>query len=130
MIDLITTRKYWTQMSPDFCQSSLPTSLSIPFTSRDLLSTNLPDNIHPTAASTPKAVKAKKNRSRNRLVLVPSASDALLEARKSSLLAANIDAREEHKLQMEILHLHKKTRGRKVKVGRDGDITLRTPDPA
>lgn len=104
------------QISVALCQSSLQTSLPTPSTLRVLPNTNMPEDIQPTAPSIKrKAAKNKTNMSRRRPVLTPLATESLLEAKKLALDTVGMDAREEHKLQMEILHSQKEQEIEKLK---------------
>lgn len=86
-----------TPISPALCQNFLPTSQPQPSTSPLLV------------------IKKQKTSSRRRPILATSTSETLLEAKVDSLKSVKIDAREEHKLQMQILQLQKQQEEEKLK---------------
>jgi len=91
-------------------QTTLPTFQTSTSTSNYLADSKKLEDLKQTAPasldnwkSLPKINVDKKDASRRRPILKTSASETLLEARIASINAAIMDAREEHKIQVQIL---------------------------
>jgi len=101
-------------MSATFHQPPLSTFHS-PSTS--CLLNSLASNTKPIASATKTSIQAGGNNnvvSRRRPVLTTQAPKTLLKAKIFSLNSASADAREEHKLQMQILQLKKQQEEEKL----------------
>jgi len=106
------TNNDWSQYNPTMLKSPLSAALRQPTstsTSNYLADSKKIEDLKHTAPASPNNLKSllinidKKDASRRRPILKTSASETLLEARIASFNAASMDAREEHKIQMEIL---------------------------
>lgn len=102
----------WSQYNPAMMKTQISAALRntsqesrpIPFTSKIPPDVDMPEDIRPTAASSP-YVGGKKGVSRKRPPFTTtSASETFLEAKKLCLDASRMVAEEKHKLQMKILN--------------------------